>query len=96
MSIQTANNKMEAIVNERLRLQRAYSAANSMMLQLQIPEGNHLLFALDQPQARDNKDAICHWLLVQNKWQLIDQSSYVELRGKLRSVLSDFAPGDYS
>ena len=72
MTLDQVNNRMEQLMNERLRMQRAFSAANSMMLQLNIPNGDALVLALKQEKAKTNKEAICHWLLEQNQSQLID------------------------
>lgn len=89
MNLQTVNNKMNVLMHERLRLQRAYSAANSMMFQLQIPEGKHLVFVLNQPEALDNKEAISRWLLDQNKCVAIDEVAYASLKEKLQQLLTE-------
>ena len=90
MKNQTVQKSMEKQSLERVLLQRALIAANNMMYQLQIPEGTHLIFALNQPEARDNKDAICHWLLGQSGSQPIDNGSYGELKSKLNNALLDY------
>jgi len=90
MNLQTVNSKMEVLINERLRLQRAYSAASSMMFQLQIPEGNHLCFALEQSTAKTNREAIAEWILDQVSSLLVDDRSYRELTKKLSGLLNDY------
>ncbi len=88
-------NTMESLLNQRLRLQKAYSAANSLMMQLQIPEGNHLLYVLGYPSASDNKDAISQWILDMDSSLVITNESYLNLKRKLRCVLSDFNTGEF-
>ncbi len=93
MRLVSNNNTIQSPLNQPLRLQQADSVANSMMLQLQIPIGNHLAFVLEQHQARSNKEAICGWLLVQNKHQPINQECYKRLLERLRQTLWELNAG---
>jgi len=88
MRLVSSNNNVNSRLSRPLRLQQANSAASSMMLQLQIPENNHLAFVLEQHQARSNKEAICGWLFVQNRDQPINQESYTRLLERLRKKLN--------
>jgi len=84
MKLVTVNNTFEPLINQRLRLQKTYSAANSMMVQLQIPQGDNLLYVMGYPNASDNKGAICRWILDQNNSAVISNESYVILKRRLR------------
>lgn len=93
MRLVTVNSHIEQIVDKRLRKQKAYSAANSMMLQLQIPQGDQLVYLLGYPNVSNNKDAICQWILDQDISALVTNESYVALRSRLRDILCEQSGG---
>lgn len=93
MRLVTKNSKPEFTLNQRLRMQRVLSAANSMIIQLRIPRGNNLLFILGYPNAIDNKDAICRWILEQEPMLAINNDSYSRLISQLESLLLDATEG---
>ena len=76
-------------VAERLSVQRAMSAASSMMVQLNIQPGSQLRFILGQPKASSNQEAICYWLIEKQNGQLVDEASYPHLLNELRTCLQN-------
>ncbi|GEM_PF-2734435 len=74
---------------QKLRLALAQTVASNVMHQLQIPDGNHLVFALDQPRQVTNRDAIVRWVLPMINSRGVSREQYESLRVKLRSLLED-------
>ena len=90
MTLQELENQVTELSYKRLRMQRASSAAASIMYKLNIPEGTQLAFILNQPSAKTNKEAISGWILGQTSWQLVDEQSYNELAVMLERFLFDY------
>ncbi len=76
------------IVNE-VFLKQLFRAANSMVLELHIKEGDSLAFVLGQPDADTNKEAICLWLLGYVPNGTICMDRYSQLKAKLSCILSE-------
>ncbi len=81
------NNVIEQRQVERLLMQRALSAANCMMLQLNIQQGSQLSFVLSQPEAKTNQEAIYQCILRNCEGALVDEQNYDELLGELKTTL---------
>ena len=96
MRLVTSNNQSAPVINQRLRMQKAYRAANSMMLQLRIQQGDQLLFVLGYTSAHDNKDAICRWILDNDNSGVLSMESYRELKNRLQEILSDSVLGGFN
>lgn len=96
MKLVLVNNTMASLLNQRLRIQKSYSAANSLMMQLNIPQGHQLLYVLGYPNASDNKGAICQWIMDRDSSVVISNESYSNLKRKLRCVLIDLEQGELS
>ena len=74
---------------KKLRLALAQTVASNIMHQLQIPDGNHMVFALDQSCQVTNRDAIASWVLPMIDSRGVSSEQYESLRVKLRSLLED-------
>ena len=83
-------------VAERLSVQRAMSAAGSMMIQLKIQQGSQLRFILKQLKASSNQEAICYWLIEKQNGQLVDEASYPHLLNELRACLQKLELDGYA
>lgn len=74
---------------------RAIGAANWMMLELNIPNGNHLGFLLGHPNAVSNQEAIQKWVHVESGGVMVDEQIYSHLLSKLKTKLMSLCEATY-
>lgn len=83
------------IMNEK-SLEPIFKAANSLILELHITDGNALSFVLGQPDAETNKEAICLWILSYARDGRVGMERYVLLKTRLRYILSSLQGSQFA
>lgn len=79
------------LVNRTFLLQ-VFRAAKSIVLELNIRDGDELAYVLGQPDASTNKEAVELWLLSRIDEGDIDLQRYSELKAELFNILEELTP----
>ena len=79
--------QMQQQIDARMKFQTALSFTNSIMLEFGIPDGNFLPDFLEISSSTNNRDAILHWILSQEGYDLKQVSDKKLLKVKLHRLL---------
>ena len=79
--------QMQQQIDARMKYQAALSFTNSIMLEFGIPDGNFLPDFLEIYSSTNNRDAILHWILSQEGYDLKQVSDKKLLKVKLHRLL---------
>ena len=79
--------QMQQQIDARMKYQTALSFTNSIMLEFGIHDGNFLPDFLEISSSTNNRDAILHWILSQEGYDLKQVSDKKLLKVKLHRLL---------
>lgn len=93
MKIENLNSNIKANLHKQNE-EKAYEKkiqviANNLIQQLRVPLGNHLIYLLDAPKAKNNEQAVKEWLKSNTTRFELNELDFEQLKVKLKMKLED-------